>query len=109
MTAVVYDNWYAGWNSCPTDSGDKRFRVYSAPADADSFRLGPPTAYVADIDIVYARGDIKPGLKPYSVVVAAGCVEFQRLNTHSRVVDAARIARERQPTIGGEIVAGGIA
>src|SRR5439155_22584083 len=76
MSTVIDDNGHAGGNSCPTDSRDKCFCVYSARADADSFRLGPRTAYVTDVDIVYARGDIKPGLKSYSDVVAAGCVEF---------------------------------
>src|SRR5919198_5072479 len=106
MTTVIYDNWDACWNGCPTDSGDKCFCVHSARADADSFGIGRK-AQVTDIDIVFARGDMKPGCKPDSDVVAAGGVVGERVKTDSRVLFALRVAHEREHTVGREIVAGG--
>jgi|1186.fasta_scaffold269336_2 hypothetical protein len=53
VTVVVYNNSYACWNSCPTDSGDKRGPLSCLHTDANSFGLTGNTG-ITNIDIVTA-------------------------------------------------------
>src|SRR6516162_614396 len=105
--AVGTDNYpYAAWHGGPANAGDKRSRLHSPPADADCVGLAG-NSWVADIDIVIARGEISTGSPAQCDVEAAGCIVPEREKTHGRVAAAGCIALERS-SAGGRVEETGI-
>src|SRR5262245_31145497 len=121
-TVITNDYSYPSGHSDPRNPRDKRGRLRSDCADADSVRLATITARIADIDVGTTRGEIYPGLKTQRDVAATGsvvkersetagcvakasCVAKEGIDTGGRVVNAGCVARERIKTRGRVVVA----
>ena len=111
-------------NNHPANAGDISGRLGSLGADPDRAGL-PRYTKVANIDVVIASGEIRPGIVPQADVAVAGgvaqerlptagcvaqaaVVESERTFTEGRVVVARRVARERNGSVSGVEDAGGV-
>src|SRR5204863_1603560 len=104
MAVGVDDDAYACCHGRPTNAGDKRMRVSSFCANAHVIGLASFT-FIANVDIVTARGEIDSGRIAYRDVAASRCVTGERKPTAGRVVAAGGITKERKIATGRVVVA----
>jgi hypothetical protein len=101
------DNWGPEGLHIVTDTGDDGEYLCALNADPNCVGLGSST-WIADINIVTARGEIDTGIKPQGDVAAADGIARERSNTDGRVADAGCVGIERYIT-DGRVVSSGVA
>ena len=104
---------YASSHSCPINTSDKSGRLPgdaggTLRADGDGAGFAG-NAFVADIDIVNARGEVNTGLKANCDIAAAGGVVKEGIESLTNVVAAGGVAAERFKTAGRVVAARGVA
>src|SRR5437763_8467693 len=98
LTAGIDDHARAR-NHDPANSGNKGSCLCSVCAD--TYRAGfIKNTFVADINIIIARGEEVTGGKPQCNVVESGGVVTERFSTDGRVDAAGCVFEEREPTDG---------
>src|SRR5207247_9370250 len=99
LTRRVYHHCYRVRIYCRnvTDAGDKGRGLCSIRADADRADFGSNT-FVADINIIIARGERVTSCKAQCNVVEAGGVATERFSTDGRVDAAGCVCNECEPT-----------
>ncbi len=103
---------YASSHSCPINTSDKSGRLPgdaggTLRADGDGAGFAG-NAFVADIDIVNARGEVNTGLKANCDIAAAGGVVKEGIESLTNVVAAGGVAAERFKTAGRVVAARGV-
>ena len=101
------DHYRCAGDTDSIDAGDICVRLSSCRANANGVGLSPNT-FVADIDIVIARGEIQTGAKAQGDITVT-CVAIERQITVGGVVVAGDVEIERVSTVGRVAVAGFVA
>src|SRR4029077_19640897 len=106
LAVGIYEDWHAFWTGFARNASEIGGRLGSLRANADCVRLDS-NPFVADIDIVTARSEIRAGANAQGDIAIPGGVAKERSSTVSCVVLAGGVARERTNT-GGRVVAAGV-
>src|SRR5215471_18970164 len=111
LTVRTYKNRGASNSDAidPSDEGSRLPRGHAATlrADADGAGLAR-NAFVADLDIVTAGGEIFAGSKTNPDIVAAGGVVKEGIESLSDVASAGSVTGERKTTVANIATVGGV-
>src|SRR5215813_4006564 len=100
MAGGVYKNRHARRNGRSTNSGDECIGLLCCATDADSIGFATHT-FIANIDIITARGAVLTGSNAQCDVVASSGVVQKRVVTDGRVACAGCIENEGLKPNGG--------